>query len=182
MASKRQRNRQAEKPPAHLPPGAISAAPEAGHPPTSQPGTKRVTTTLRVQEQLYQGPIPSPDILRGFDVIVPGSADRIIAMAEQQSAHRIAMEAKALHHEIVRSYCGLAAGFVISLIAIVGGLLLSYSGQPWAGTTIATVGLASLAGVFVYGTRSVRSERLEKAKIMTGQTETKSGPPSTSST
>ena len=42
----------------------------------------------------FSGPIPPPNIIEGYEKIVPGSADRIISMAERQSEHRQKMEQK----------------------------------------------------------------------------------------
>lgn len=36
----------------------------------------------------YQGSVPHPDILRGFDAVVPGTAARLVKLAEEESAHR----------------------------------------------------------------------------------------------
>ena len=32
----------------------------------------------------FSGPIPPPSIIKGYEEILPGSADRILAMAEKQ--------------------------------------------------------------------------------------------------
>jgi uncharacterized membrane protein len=40
----------------------------------------------------FSGPIPPPLILKQYDDLVPGAAARILAQAEQQTAHRIALE------------------------------------------------------------------------------------------
>jgi len=42
----------------------------------------------QVTQETYQGPIPPPSLLQEYDAVVPGSAERILAMAERQSAHR----------------------------------------------------------------------------------------------
>jgi uncharacterized membrane protein len=44
----------------------------------------------------YSGPLPLPQQLQGYEEIVPGAADRIIRMAEKQSAHRIEIESKVI--------------------------------------------------------------------------------------
>ena len=42
----------------------------------------------------FSGPIPPPSIIEGYERVLPGSADRIISMAEKQSEHRQKMEDK----------------------------------------------------------------------------------------
>jgi uncharacterized membrane protein len=40
----------------------------------------------------FVGPIPPPDLLKKYEDALDGAADRIIKMAEKQSAHRQWME------------------------------------------------------------------------------------------
>jgi len=47
---------------------------------------------LKQQSMPYQGPITPPELLRQYDEIVPGAADRILEMAEEQSKHRQSCE------------------------------------------------------------------------------------------
>jgi uncharacterized membrane protein len=47
--------------------------------------------TMLVQQtsvQSFSGPLPPPEVLKRFDEIVPGAAERIIKMAEAQSEQR----------------------------------------------------------------------------------------------
>lgn len=49
----------------------------------------------------WSGPLPPPGALQQFNVIIPNGAERIMAMVEQEQAHRIAIESKALRAEVV---------------------------------------------------------------------------------
>ena len=49
---------------------------------------KKKPGSLNVRGSSFSGPIPPPNIIKGYEEILPGSADRIIAMAENQSKHR----------------------------------------------------------------------------------------------
>ena len=53
--------------------------------------------------EFFSGPFPHPDILKKFNDVVPGSAERIIKMAEDQSAHRKELENKVIASDISRS-------------------------------------------------------------------------------
>ena len=117
----------------------------------------------------YSGPIPPPALLREYDEIVPGSASRILDAWEKQSDHRMWLEKKVLRSDIWRSWIGLGAGFVAQIFTVSVGGYLVLDGHDGAGATIATVGLASIVGTFVYGTRSQRQERVEKTRLMTGK-------------
>jgi uncharacterized membrane protein len=55
---------------------------------------------IQTTQKLHQGPIPSPEVLRDYDLVVAGAAERIIAMAEQQSHHRQQLEARSLESDI----------------------------------------------------------------------------------
>lgn len=47
---------------------------------------------VTIQATQYSGPVPPPDVLRGFEQIVPGSAERILTMAEENGKHQREME------------------------------------------------------------------------------------------
>lgn len=117
----------------------------------------------------YSGPLPSPEMLKQYDEIAPGAAKLFIETFRDQAHHRMELEKAYLKSDRRRSWGGLVAGFVIAMTALCGGMTLVYFGHDLAGTTLGTSGLGGLVGTFVYGTRSQRSERLEKAKIMTGR-------------
>jgi hypothetical protein len=90
-------------------------------------------------------------------------------MTETQSAHRQQLETRALSGELLRSTWGMIAGTVVTLGIEVISALLILKGYALAGAGMGGFWLVALAGVFVYGTRSRREERMEKARIMTEQ-------------
>ncbi|MPQ72156.1 DUF2335 domain-containing protein, partial [Pseudomonas sp. MWU12-2323] len=51
-------------------------------------------------QAVYQGPLPHPDILRGYEGIVPGAAERILVLAETEAANRNRREDEALQANI----------------------------------------------------------------------------------
>jgi uncharacterized membrane protein len=66
--------------------------------------------------------LPSPSILRGYDEISEGAADRLLEMAEIEQAHRHEWEFAALH-AYERSFrlgqkCGALVAIVITLATI----------------------------------------------------------------
>lgn len=68
--------------------------------------------------RFWNGPLPSPDTLKEYDSIIPGLAERIIKMAETQSAHRIELEKKVVHSQLSESKRGQYFGLLIALISI----------------------------------------------------------------
>ncbi len=109
--------------------------------------------------QFFSGPLPPPDVLRKFDEIVPGSAERIIKMAEEQSVHRKDLEKKVINSDIARSKWGQILGFVISIAGLIVSGLVAIYGSAVAGSIIGVSTLASLVGVFMYGSKSRSEER-----------------------
>ncbi|MYC29849.1 MAG: DUF2335 domain-containing protein [Chloroflexi bacterium] len=123
------------------------------------------TPDLQIQETTiaWQGPLPPPGALQAYDDVIPGAADRILKMAEDQAAHRIQMDRLAVHSEIRSSLWGVTAGFLLSAGVIGGGIYLIATGHDWAGSMLIGFDLATLAGIFVYGTRSRLAERNRKS-------------------
>lgn len=133
-------------------------------------GAQRAHEIRVIREQsFFAGPLPHPSILKQYEDIVPGAADRIIKQAEQQTNHRIQLENKVIDADLRRADCGLWAGLAVALVSIIGGGGLILAGHDTAGTAIATATVVSLAGVFVYGSRSRKQERQDRAKLMSGQ-------------
>ena len=109
-------------------------------------------------EEYWSAPIPSPDSMRKYEEVLSGSVDRILAMAERESATRqsIDMEAvvndrkrvDAMRREIRR---GQVLFTVISLAAFGVTAYCAYLGEAWvAGIfgcgTLASIGWAMLGG------------------------------------
>lgn len=110
----------------------------------------------------FQGPLPPPDILVQYNEASPGAADRIIALAEKQSEHRMHLEKTVVEGDSRRASWGMGAGFTLSVLMIAAAGYMAYAGAPWAGVSLGGLNIATLAGVFVYGTRSRRAERSGK--------------------
>ncbi len=61
---------------------------------------------VQVSEEHFSGPLPRPDIMKGYDDIVPGAAERILKMAEEESQHRHKLETTLLsqdHEQTIKS-------------------------------------------------------------------------------
>lgn len=140
---------------------------ELANAPMLPPGAIVGATQLSMS-QSYSGPIPPPKLLEDYNHVQPGTAKMILDLWEKQVNHRMDLEQTVIKSDIRRSWAGLFAGFLIAVGTIGTGGYLVHSGHDTAGGTIATVGLGSLVGTFIYGTRSQRTERIRKAQIMTG--------------
>ena len=87
-------------------------------------------------------------------------------MAEKQADHRMLMERKIISGDSNRSYLGLSAGFILSVMVILGGFYLIYQGHDWAGSVLIGLNLVGLAGVFVYGSNTRHVQPRELVEIV----------------
>lgn len=115
------------------------------------------------QMQAFSGPLPHPDILKRFDEVVPGAAERILVMAEEQSAHRRSLERKVIDSDIARSKWGQVLGFCIAIAGLVASGWIAVYGSAITGGVIGAGTLASLVWVFMYGAKTRSKERIEKS-------------------
>ena len=113
----------------------------------------------------YQGPLPIPQHLQQYEQVLPGAAERILAMAESQKEHRQDLERLAVRTGARDSLLGLIFGFLIGVLGICGGVFLGYHGQM-GGLWLSGGSLVSLVGVFVWGSRQRRREREQKSKAL----------------
>lgn len=108
----------------------------------------------------FSGPLPHPEILQKYDEILPGAAERIIKMAEQQAEHRRALEQQAIKSDIKNSKLGIWFGFIIGMSGIIGGIVVAVFGkQQLGGAALSFASLAALVGVFIYGSESRKKEQ-----------------------
>jgi len=73
--------------------------------------------------------IPSFRELAGYEETLPGAADRIFVMAEDQARHRRKLETKVIGGDDVRAYVGMGAGAVLQTLVIGGTVYLGSKGQ-----------------------------------------------------
>lgn len=123
---------------------------------------KQQSQVQQAHLQVHEGPLPTPEVLFQYNQIVPGAAERIVAMAESQANHRQKLELIAVKSGSRDSLLGLIFGLIIGLSAIIGSIITILAGQAESGAAIGITGLASLVGVFVYGSRQRRLEREAK--------------------
>jgi uncharacterized membrane protein len=152
------------KPPIPKPPvaNALAAAAQQSLPSHGQLQQQVLTTAV----QQYSGQIPPPDLLRGFDELIPGTAARLIQWAEDEQAHRRSMEAEAQaanidaqRHQleiadrqsrsVFRSdILGQIFGFLVCAGCIAGAVALALNGQ--AGVAVALTVIPTGAVIYAF--------------------------------
>ena len=83
-------------------------------------------------------------------------------MAEEQAAHRRALESRVVTGNLTAERRGQVFAFTLALVALVGGIWLITQGKDAEGLTAIIGALAGLVGVFVYGRRKDAEERRKK--------------------
>src|SRR3990170_4198279 len=126
----------------------------------NQPAPTR--TTAVAVSQSFSGPLPPPEVLEHYERIAPGTAERLLAMAESQSQHRQGLEKAVVEGNLRHESLGQVFAFIIALAAVSGSLALLWAGRSVEGLTGMLGTLATLAGVFVYGRWSKQRELAEK--------------------
>jgi len=125
--------------------------------PSDVPKEEDTGTDEHIDEQLnakliaaasrFAGPLPPPDLMAKYDQILPGSAERILKMAEneQMVSNEISLK---LTKYIGR---GQLFGFILGLVTIIGGLFLIYVGKDITGLASLLSGLGALLLAHLYG-------------------------------
>jgi uncharacterized membrane protein len=112
----------------------------------------------------FSGPLPPPEVLEKYNQVLPGAAERILAMAEQQSRHRQTIETKVIDSNVFVQKLGPILGFIIAMTAVVGGIVLILKGKDGYGLASILTPLAGLVGVFIYGKQRQKKELEDKAE------------------
>lgn len=99
----------------------------------------------------HSGPLPSPDDLKKYDGAVPGAAERIIRMAENQQNHRMRLEDKAIGEQLDQSRRGQHYGLLVAVLMITASGVMVMTGHDTAGGFLGGTTLLGLVGVFVTG-------------------------------
>lgn len=105
---------------------------------------------VHVTEQ-FSGPLPPPDVLDRYNQVTPDAANRIIAMAEQETGHRRDMERLIISNEYKEARMGQICAVFIGSLTIIAGSVISVFGAPLAGVVIGGCGVIGLVSVFVLG-------------------------------
>lgn len=114
----------------------------------------------------FSGPVPPPELLVKYNEAVPNAAERILAMAEQQATHRQNLEKLAVQANCSTQKSGPVFGFILCLVAIVGGIFLIYIGKSAEGLAAVIAPLAALATVFIMGRRKMTKELEAKGSAL----------------
>lgn len=97
--------------------------------------------------------------------ILPGSADRIITMAEKEAEYRHDMETKAIEFAQRDARRGQTFAFIIVMASLIGGIILILNGDSIIGFASLISSLAILAGAFIYDNKKNQAIKNNNIKI-----------------
>lgn len=109
-------------------------------------------TKTEVTASAYCGPLPPAEAFEKYEAVCPGAADRIIAMAERQAAHRQEIEKTVVNGSSLNSKLGIVSALIVAIAVLIGGVVCVLNGHDWAGGAIVGIDIVGLCAVFVYGT------------------------------
>ena len=103
------------------------------------------------QETTFGGPIPAPVILEQYEKLLPGSADRILAMAENESRHQKEIEMSAITLQAKENRRGQYFGVIVTALAFVTASVALFLDHPAAASVIGGTTVVGLAAAFIAG-------------------------------
>ena len=116
---------------------------------------RREVVQIEQHVAYYSGPLPPPEMMRGYEEVQPGSADRILATMEREQKQRATYENR-----------GLLFGFLAAMALIALSAYVVSLGFAAASVGVIVTSIASTAGTFVYSNHSRRQELREKREAL----------------
>lgn len=90
-------------------------------------------------------------VLEGYESIVPGAADRILAMAEKNNDYLNEMDKEALRSGYAERRLGQIFALVIALFALSVSVVLAYTGNETTASIVGGSTVVGLVSIFVVG-------------------------------
>lgn len=114
-----------------------------------QPREKRQNQIIAAEQ--FAGPIPHPETLRQYNEILPGAADRILAMAENESEHQKSMDKNAMDLKSRENKRGQYLAMATVIVAFSAATACAYMGSQAAAAIIGGTTVVGLVTVFITG-------------------------------
>lgn len=98
--------------------------------------------------EIYQGDLPHPKILEGYNELYEDAAKLIITNGIEESKHRRSMEQKFMESQFKERKLGQILGFILALVMTCAGGYLILSGQTVVGSLLSGVTALGMVGLF----------------------------------
>lgn len=119
---------------------------------------KAVSVVHEVVASSFSGPLPPPSVLESYNDVSPGSADRIIAMAEREQQQRHAWDNGLLATERRYAVLGLLAGWTTAIALAAGAALAGIFGDWRVGVALAAASATGMVWKLVEGRSAAKEE------------------------
>jgi uncharacterized membrane protein len=96
----------------------------------------------------YQGPLPTSREFAGYEQVLPGAANRILAITEKEAEHRRENQDKLVSASIRYTGRGQIFALIISILSLIGVGLSIYFSAPIASIAPAVIAITGLASIF----------------------------------
>ena len=103
-------------------------------------------------------------MLEHYGKIIPNGPERLMALLEKQTDHRIAMETKLVNGRVAVTQTGQWMAFGLSIFFGSTAAYLGINGHEWLAGTIATTTIIGLAVVFVLGKEPGQKQPQQEAE------------------
>lgn len=111
-----------------------------------QPVPSRSSSIVKTSVQQFSGPLPPPEVLREFDQIIPGAAERILSMAEQEGVHRRELEKRIVRVGTHNDSVGM---YLATLVAICFMGVAAYAIQKGYTVSAVIIALAEIVALAI---------------------------------
>jgi len=106
---------------------------------------------LEQRTEIFSGPLPPPAILRQYDEIQPGFAERLLRLTEDEANHRRQVTARAQRYELFETTLGQVFGLLVALAALGATVWLGVLGLETAASIVGGTTIVGLVGAFIAG-------------------------------
>ena len=113
-------------------------------------------TPVHFSAAIWQGTLPPPEILDGYNTAITSGAERVVAIVENEAKHRHSLEtyeAETDRTEILAKSGQMKRGqwmtFILTLVAVLSGSGLVLAGYPWPGGFFGATGVLVIAASLV---------------------------------
>lgn len=116
------------------------------------PATQRqAVLEMFSQSESHSGWLPTPKFLAEYEAILPGLAERIVALPEREQAHRHKVVERVVIEEASLKKRGQNFAMASLALLLIVAMLLIALGQYSLGAQVATFGIVGVVGIFVTG-------------------------------
>lgn len=100
-------------------------------------------------QQTWAGALPPPVLFAQYEQILPGAAERILAMAETATTGEISLQRRLTDGELEAAKSGQGMAFFLTLVALVMACVFFALGNRWAGTAFVSFPVIMLIRSFI---------------------------------